>query len=221
LHFTQLLTRNYLGALKMNLTEVCERKAAFYARTAQYLRLGLDRFAEADFVTTAAGPLSSPVLDVGTGKGLTATALARQGLDVSSVDIDAVEQSLAIVLAEEAGLQKQIRFISTDASMLPFPDNHFGAAVMMDVLHHLADPSPALAEIGRVLKHAGIFILADFSAEGFKVVDSALREDGREHPVSGVTLSSVQESLCRQRFSLQANRASKFHEVSVFVKDVY
>jgi hypothetical protein len=38
-----------------------ERKAAYDARTAQYLRLGLDRFAAADFVATAAGrPTMTP-----------------------------------------------------------------------------------------------------------------------------------------------------------------
>lgn len=55
-----------------------ERKEAFNARTAQYLRLGYDRFAASDFVIAGGGNLFGPALDIGTGKGLTAMALAKK-----------------------------------------------------------------------------------------------------------------------------------------------
>ena len=87
------------------------RKAAFLVRTEQYLSLGFDRFAAADFVVKTGGRLSGPALDIGTGKGLTAMALARRGLEVVSVDPDADEQALAFLLAAEAGLEDRIRFV--------------------------------------------------------------------------------------------------------------
>ncbi len=201
------------------LTALCERKSAFYAQTARYLRLGFDRFAAADFVTTAAGALTGPALDIGTGRGLTAMALARQGLDVVSVDIDAVEQSLAALLTEETGLRDRICFVCGDASTLSFPDSYFGCATMMDVLHHLADPIPALEEVARVLKLSGTFILADFSAEGFELLNRVHHEEGREHPVSGVTLQSAEISLSRKGFTPVAHCSGHYHEVAVLVKN--
>jgi ubiquinone/menaquinone biosynthesis C-methylase UbiE len=207
------------GDLMTELRGLWEQRAAFYSRTEQYLRLGLNRFAAADFVTAAAGTLSGPALDIGTGKGITAMALAGQGLDVVSVDIDAVEQSLAALLAEESGFLDRISFVCSDASTLSFPENHFGCAVMMDVLHHLVDPIPVLEEVARVLKPSGTFILADFSAEGFVLLNRVLHEEGREHAVSGVTLKSAEISLSRKEFAPIVHCSAHYHEVAVLVKN--
>ena len=66
-------------------------------KISQYLRRGYDRFAVSDFVIDAGGKLLSPALDIGTGKGLTAMALAKKGLEVISVDIEANEEALSVV----------------------------------------------------------------------------------------------------------------------------
>lgn len=195
-----------------------ERKAAFNARTEQYLRLGYDRFAAADFVAISEGRLTGPALDIGTGRGLMAIALARQGLDVVSVDIDAEEQALAELLATEAGLKNRTRFVRGNASALSFPDGYFDSAVMMDVLHHLTDPIPVLEEAARVLKPLGTFIMADLSADGFELLARVHREEGHEHPVSGFTLESAEAFLLRRGFAPVAHRSGHYHEVSILVK---
>jgi len=59
-----------------------QRLHAFRARNQEYLRLGHDRQAAARFVVDTAGALGGPTLDVGTGKGLLAIALAHRGLKV-------------------------------------------------------------------------------------------------------------------------------------------
>ncbi len=197
---------------------LCERKAAFEARTAQYLRLGYNRFAAADFVATAAGRLTGPALDIGTGRGITALALARQGLNVVSVDTDADEQTLASLLAAEKGLKDRIRFLQGDAAGLPYSENHFGCAAMMDVLHHLKDPMPVLEETARVLRPSGIFILAEFTPEGFELVSRVHQEEGRDHPVSGVTLKSAEALLSGRVFEIAGRRSGHKHEVIVFRK---
>ena len=97
------------------------RKAAFLVRTEQYLSLDYDRFAATDFVVKTGGRLSGPALDIGTGKGLMAMALARQGLEVVSVDPDADEQALAFLLAAEAGLADRIRFSTETHPSCPIP----------------------------------------------------------------------------------------------------
>jgi len=198
--------------------EMVRRKAAFLVRTEQYLSLGYDRFAAADFVVKTGGRLSGPALDIGTGKGLMAMAMARQGLEVVSVDPDADEQAMAFLLATEAGLEDRIRFVRGDASVLPCSEDHFGCAALVDVLHHLKDPVSVLEETARVLRPSGILILADFSPEGFELVARVHQEEGRKHPVSGVTLESAEAFLSGRGFELTARLSGHKHDVIVLTK---
>jgi ubiquinone/menaquinone biosynthesis C-methylase UbiE len=198
--------------------DTARRKAAFFIRTERYLSLGYDRFAAADFVAKAGGRLSGPALDIGTGKGIMAMAMARRGLEVDSVDPDADEQALASLLAAEAGLEDCIRFVRGDASALPYSGGHFGCAVLVDVLHHLKDPLSVLDEAARVLRPSGIMIVADFSPEGFKLVARVHQEEGREHPVSGVTLESAEAFLSGRGFKLTAHLSDHKHDVIVLTK---
>lgn len=198
--------------------ELIERKLAFDVRTAQFCQLGFDRLAAADFVIALAGKLTGPALDVGTGKGITAMALARQGLEVISVDTVAEEQSLAAFLVERAGLKDQIRFICGDASALPYPDSHFGCIAMMDVLHHLLDSFAVLNEIGRVLKPSGLLILADFTPEGFDILAQVHREEGREHSIVGISLDVAEALLSRKGFVTVSRQSNHKHEVLVLTK---
>ncbi len=193
-------------------------KAAFQARTEQYLRLGFDRFAAADFVAGTGKQLASPALDIGTGRGMMAMALARRGLNVVSVDINEDDQALALLLAAEAGLEKRIQFVCTDASALSFPAGYFACTVMMDVLHHLEDPVSVLEETARVLRLGGLLILADFSLEGFDLVAQVHQEEGREHLIRGITLSSAEEMLCSRGFEVTTHLSGHKHEVTVLSK---
>lgn len=48
-----------------------------------------------------------------------------------------------------------------DAQRLPFAAGSFANVVMMDVLHHIENPVPALREIARVLRSGGRFIMCE------------------------------------------------------------
>jgi ubiquinone/menaquinone biosynthesis C-methylase UbiE len=175
--------------------DISLREKAFRVRTDQYLREGHDRFAAAAFVAGAAGPLEGPALDVGTGRGLLAMALAERGLDVVSVDVSAEDQELAARLATRAGLADRIRFLHRDAAALPFPDGHFGCAVMMGVLHHLKDATPVLTQMARLVRPGGWIVLADFTEEGFALVARVHQREGGQHPRSDVTMGTAQAIL--------------------------
>jgi len=189
-----------------------ERIAVFRARTEQYRRLGYDRFAAARFVAEAAGRLEGPALDVGTGKGLLAMALARRDFDVVSVDENAEDSELAAALAGEAGLDSRIRFLLQDARSLPFPDGSFGCAAMMEVLHHLDDARPVLTEMARLVWPGGTIVVADFTEAGFAMVASVHRADGQEHPRSGSTLVGAQGLLASVDW-LEQGRTEAHHNV--------
>jgi tRNA-Thr(GGU) m(6)t(6)A37 methyltransferase TsaA len=200
-------------------TELATRRAAFLARTEQYRKLGFDRFGAAEFIAAAAGPLTGPVLDVGTGRGLTAMSLARRGLDVVSVDPDTSEQALAAHLAEEAGLSARIRFVSGDAASVAYPPGHFGSAVLAEVLHHLPGPLPVLEVVGRLVRLGGTIVLAEFDRAGFDLVASVHREEGGEHPVSGFTLDAAVEWLATAGYRVRTRTAGHLHDIAVLVRE--
>ncbi len=167
------------------------------------------------FVAGVAGKLEGPVLDVGTGKGLMAMALARLGLDVVSVDVSADDSELAAFLARKAGLAERITFLVKDARSLSFEDGIFGCAAMMEVLHHLDDARPILREMARLVRPGGKIVLADFSEEGFEMVSRVHRAEGHEHPRSAVTLDAASEMLAALGFAETA-RAEKHHNVAAW-----
>lgn len=191
---------------------------AFEARTAQYRALGYDRVAASRFVAGAAGPLRGPALDVGTGRGLLAVELARLPLEVVSVDVDASYLPLASHLAREAGVGERLRFLHRDAARLPFRRGHFGCAAMMDVLHHLDDARPVLAEMARTVRVGGVVVVADFSGEGFRLVARVHRAEGRVHCESGVTVERARAVLEQEGLDCVGKVEGYLHEMAIMVK---
>ncbi|HEY3351366.1 MAG TPA: class I SAM-dependent methyltransferase [Thermoanaerobaculia bacterium] len=174
----------------MSLTadELDRRLAAFRARREAFVALGHDGARAAALVLDAAGSLEGPVLDLGSGMGVMARELARRGLVVESVDVNAEEQEIAAALTAGSGLEANIRFTPADGAALPFPDGQFAGAVSFNVLHHLADGASVLREVVRVLRPGGAFVLADFSREGFVFAARVHAAEGDVHPEGPVTL---------------------------------
>jgi len=202
----------------MDIFELRERRAHFEARAAQYRGFGYNRDAAADFVAGQVGTLRGRVLDVGTGRGLLAMALARAGLLVTSVDVDAEEQALAAWLAADAQLTANIDFARADASALPYPDEWFAGCATMDVLHHLEDGATALTEVIRVLQPGGLFVVSDFTPEGFDMVAQLLAREGTTHSVGPVTQSWAEGFLTGSGLEGVGTAEGHLHRVSVFKK---
>lgn len=192
-----------------------ERLVAFRSRCSQYLSHGHDRLAAARFVVDAAMELSGPALDIGTGKGLLAIELARRGLEVVTIDVDEQERELARLLASAAGVAGRICFDTADAAGLPYADGSFGTVAMMDVLHHLEDSDRVLREMARVVVPGGIALIADFDERGFEIVSNVLREEGREHSRTSVTVSSVLEGMGALGFGELSRVRGHQHEIAV------
>jgi SAM-dependent methyltransferase len=95
------------------------------------------------------------VLDLGTGTGRAALALARRGAHVTGVDASA--EMLAVARARAAQERLTIDFSEGDAHRLPFPDRTFDAAVCLRVLMHVPDWKRALGEVCRVTGDRVVF----------------------------------------------------------------
>ena len=168
--------------------EIERRKESFRKRRAAFAALGHDGARAAALVLDAAGPLDGPVLDLGTGMGGMARELARRGLTVESVDVNAGDQEVAASLTLGTGLEAAIRFTPADGAALPFPDGAFASAVSFNVLHHLAEGASVLREVVRVVRPGGVLLLADFSPEGFAFAARVHAAEERIHPEGPVTL---------------------------------
>lgn len=189
-------------------------------RVAVFRRYGHDREGAIRFVVDAAEPLTTPVLDIGTGKGFAAVEIARRGVPVTSVDLSPEELRFAHLNARAAGVDSRIEFHVSDAARLPFDDEHFNLVTMVNVLHHLADYRGILSEVSRVLVPDGRFVLADFTAEGFDILDRVHELEGRVHDRPGrFSVDDVSHLL--PEFGLECReRDTRFQECVMVARKV-
>jgi len=96
------------------------------------------------------------LLDFGCGNGAQTLELASARCRIVAVDIDLAD---LLVLREAAGPAEGIFPVLYDGSNLPLPDRSVDATVCFEVLEHVPDEGAALAEIRRVLKPGGDFVL--------------------------------------------------------------
>jgi SAM-dependent methyltransferase len=114
--------------------------------------------------TELALPAGAKILDAGCGIGNVARALAaRNGLDVTGVDIVDFNIDEATRRSAKAGLSGRTRFQIGDYHHLDFPDNSFDGLYTMETFVHSADPKAAIAEFVRVLKPGGRLVMFEYS----------------------------------------------------------
>jgi ubiquinone/menaquinone biosynthesis C-methylase UbiE len=104
----------------------------------------------------AIAPLLAPgarTLDVGVGTGLVAVTLARLGFRVVGVDISPA-------MARRSLDRLGPRVVVGDARRLPFRDRSVPQAYSVWVLHVVGDVPAALAEVARVLRPGGRYVVA-------------------------------------------------------------
>ncbi len=95
-------------------------------------------------------------LDLGCAYGYLVAEAAAGGFDAVGVDVSAYALARARREAPAAGG----RVLRGLADRLPFADATFDVVSAFDVLEHLHEPEPALAEIARVLKPGGVLAAA-------------------------------------------------------------
>jgi len=104
------------------------------------------------------------LLDTGSGFGRNANWLAKNGVDVTAIDIDDGEIKEAKEKAKKLGVD--INYLHANATNLPFPDNNFNVVLDLGCSHMLPNKESqerAEAETARVLKPGGYLIYFGFS----------------------------------------------------------
>jgi len=95
-------------------------------------------------------------LDVGTGAGALALALAPLVREVVGVDV-------VPELLDQARLRapENVELVEADGRSLPFPDASFDLATTARTLHHTTRPELVVAELERVLRPGGTLLVVD------------------------------------------------------------
>jgi SAM-dependent methyltransferase len=101
------------------------------------------------------GASGKRILDCACGRGYGSFLLAGGARKVDGVDISAD----AVAYCREKYKKDNLAFEVMDAAALRFEDRSFDAVVSQDTIEHVQDDARFLAEIARVLKDDGIFIV--------------------------------------------------------------
>jgi ubiquinone/menaquinone biosynthesis C-methylase UbiE len=123
-------------------------------------------------------------LDLGTGRGYVAFALADSSPGIFVTGIDIVGSAIAANQRRvAAGGCARVDFVTYGGTCLPFADQQFHGVVARYAFHHLPCRELSVAEIRRVLEAGGWCVLADAvtdpaDGDGFANRFAALQADG-------------------------------------------
>jgi ubiquinone/menaquinone biosynthesis C-methylase UbiE len=152
------------------------------------------------------GPVAGQrVLDVGTGTGRAAIALAARGANVTGVDASA--EMLAVAARRAAAAAVDVEFVQGDAHGLAYDDRSFDAVVCLRVLMHTPDWRQSLGELCRVARHRVLF---DYPAlMSAAAIQSAARRlanmaGGRTEAYRVLADSAVRATLRANGFAVRA-----------------
>ncbi|MFA5088775.1 MAG: class I SAM-dependent methyltransferase [Candidatus Omnitrophota bacterium] len=173
--------------------EVLENHKRYLERVAFYRGFGYDLEKERDFILDKSLPVSGKILEIGTGKGHFALALAKRGFQFTSIDISAEEQGVAKLNIRYLGLENHVVFKIENAERLSFPDQSFDTIFSINVFHHLEKPLAVLSEIIRLLRPTGQIILGEFNAKGLEIINACHTHEGKKHDYFKHRLAEAKE----------------------------
>ena len=118
-----------------------------------------DRIEEELILTLTAPVAVKKVLDVGRGDGVLSVTLARQGANVTGVDVD--RSMLEAARDRARGAHADATYIEGNARSLPFADGTFDVVVAITVLCFVPDAGSAVSEMARVLRPGGRLVIGE------------------------------------------------------------
>jgi len=161
----------------------------------------------------ACGPLEGEVLDVGTGPALIPIELCQHTDDVKVMAVDPSSNMLdvGIINIDIENLRDRIMLDCVDAKDLSlYDDDRFDAVISNSLMHHLADPMPAIREMVRVCAPGGLLFSRDL-----------FRPDSEEDLGSLVDAYCGDDTENQQKMFADSLRAAfTVEEIQSMVKDL-
>jgi ubiquinone/menaquinone biosynthesis C-methylase UbiE len=144
---------------------ICEeftRQADAYARATAIT----DKDRLARLVTAISPEPGQRAIEIATGPGYVAMAMAKRCGEVVGVDLTEAPLKIAERTRRERGLTN-VSFRNADAEELPFTDAQFDIAVCRFAFHHFEHPEKVLAEMCRVSRAGATVAIEDLYASEF------------------------------------------------------
>lgn len=188
------------------------RQARAYAASPTHARGG-----DLEIVAALAAPAPGErALDIATGPGHTAFRIAAGGATVVAFDIAPGMLATARELARERGLA-DIRFVRGDVAALPLAAGTFDLVTCRIAPHHFPDVPGFLAEVARVLRPSGRFVLEDGLAPARPGPAAFLEDIERRRDATHVRrLSARQWAAALRAAGLAAVQARRFRQRHAF-----
>ncbi|MFZ1997685.1 MAG: ubiquinone/menaquinone biosynthesis methyltransferase [Solirubrobacteraceae bacterium] len=153
-----------------------------YDRTGALMSFGQDPRWRRAMVDAVAPQPGQRILDVATGTGMVALALAQRGADVTALDQSDAMLSVARRRPTPAGAS--VTFVTGEAERLPFDDAAFDALTFTYLLRYVDDPQATMSELARVVKPGGRIGMVEFAVPD----NPALEQLWRIHTRAGLPL---------------------------------
>jgi demethylmenaquinone methyltransferase/2-methoxy-6-polyprenyl-1,4-benzoquinol methylase len=154
-----------------------------YDRTGAVMSFGQDPRWRAAMVAAVRPQPGQRILDVATGTGMVASALAQRGAEVTALDQS--EAMLSVARRRRTPpAPGSVTFVTGEAEHLAFEDAAFDALTFTYLLRYVDDPAATLTELARVVKPGGRIGMVEFGVPG----NPALRRLWRVHTRAGLPL---------------------------------
>jgi demethylmenaquinone methyltransferase/2-methoxy-6-polyprenyl-1,4-benzoquinol methylase len=152
--------------------EMFRQVAPRYDQMNHLLSMNIDRYWRWRAVRALRLIDDSPILDVCTGTGDLALAVAaRVGPKIRVVGSDFCSAMLRIGQRKRStgpeDLRRRVEFLEADSQQLPFPDDRFQAVTVAFGLRNVSDTDRGLREMARVCKPGGQVMVLEFSNPSF------------------------------------------------------
>ena len=157
-------------------------------------------------IITKAKFSKAKILEVGTGKGHMAIALARKGFKLTSVDLDIKAQYIAKASLKAMKLDKLVILKVMNAERLQYKDDSFDYVISVNFIHHAKNPVRCLKEMIRLAKDK--LVIVDINKKGERIMQKVHGLDGHSHAVSKMSLQGVKAFLDKAGLSVKAYRDS-------------
>ena len=161
----------------------------FYGKYEEDNRLLKTRHGQLEYITTMHfihryARKGSRVLEVGAGTGRYSVALAKEGMDVTAVEL--VESNLAVLRENSRGIDGIRSFQGDAADLSMLDDDSFDVTLVFGPMYHLYEPADqhrALDEAIRVTKPGGTILTAFLSAHFFAppAAETPITRDAPRH----------------------------------------
>jgi SAM-dependent methyltransferase len=182
-------------------------------------------------------PLTGSILDAGCGAGRTSIWLARQGYQVTGIDVS--EELLAVARAYSTDKRLHVEYRLTEGIDCPFPDHSFDAVVGFKVYGYIPTRELRIRYLNtlyRILKPGGVCILtqnvvpaaymgdsidADFRkspASRFEIIEYGDTFPLSEGYVRWFTEQELEEELGHSRFLMTLNTSDQEYGGSGYIR---